>query len=372
MEVTRSQRFVFCFLCLNIACCLFAIGPICAQQSKQDGPGGGRVMISDLDRARSPGRPSDFGGGRVLPIYRINRRPPGQKPRTSASARSDALDTSTQIATSQSPRPKTEKRTSTKAARAGTSTAPPQVSLGSTRSLGVTVWRLSPTGNFADFNQLACSFNTRSSDASRNVGQPTMINPPVRVSSDNLFRTGDRVRLSIESPRPGYLYIVNREVYEDKTYGAPKVLFPTQRIRAGNNYLAPGSPVEFPDLCDNANYFEFLPPRGEKKPVAEELILLVTDKPLTAVGVPRDALRIPVDWIASWEQRWSGRTGVYDLDGGEGQTYTPGELNAGYEIRREGRPGTRELTQGSPQPQTLYTVESLGEGAMVTLFFWYQ
>lgn len=330
-------------------------------------------MISDLDKARSPTLRNDVGGGRVLPIYKINRRPPGQKPTRSSPARSDAPGATTQVATSQSPQPKSKKENSTKAASDGkSSTAPPQISLGSTRSLGVTVWRLGPKGVFADFNQIACGSNTRSSDAGRELGQPTMTNPPVRVSSDHLFRTGDRVRLSIESPRPGYLYILNREVYEDKSYGPPKVLFPTQRIRAGNNYLAAGSPVEFPDLCDNANYFEFLPPRGENKPVAEALILLVIDKPLTDVGVPRDALRIPVDWIASWERRWAGRTSVYDLDGGEGKAYTLGELNAAYEIRREGRAGTRELTQGSPQPQTLYTVESSSEGAMVTLFFWYE
>jgi Domain of unknown function (DUF4384) len=370
MEVTHSQGFVFRSLCLSLAYCVVASGSIYAQQSKDDGPGGGRVMISDLDKARSTSVHNDAGGGRVLPIYKINRRPPGQKPTHSAPAQSDAPRSGAQISTAP-PLPRKTEKGSTKTA-GESAAAPPQISLGSTRSLGVTIWRLSPNGMFADFNQAACRPDTRSSDTSRSLGQPIMTNPPVRVSPDNLFRTGDRVRLSIESPRPGYLYIVNREVYKDKSFGTPKLLFPTQRIRGGNNYLAAGSPVEFPDLCDNANYFEFLPPRGENKPVAEELILMVIDKPLAEVGVPGDAFRIPADWIASWERRWGGRTNVYDLDGGEGKAYTLGELNAGYEIRREGKAGTRELGQGSPQPQTLYTVASSGEGAMVTLFFWYE
>jgi len=367
------------FLCSSVVCGLLSGGVIAirAQKSQDDSPGGGRVMIPDVDKARSAALRENVGGGKTQPIYKVNTRPQKQKPSTAQERqRTETAVTATGLAASKHPgQPKSESdvRAPKPNRQDSGSTADVQtISLGSARSLGVTIWRLQPNAPFADFNQDACRSSVRSIGVGTEIGRPTMISTPLRVSQDTLFRTGDRVRLSIESPRPGYLYIINREVYGDQSYGAPKVIFPTQRIRGGNNYLAPGSPVEFPDLCDNANYFEFLPLRGEKKPVAESLTMIVTDKPLTDVGVPRDALRISTDWMAAWEARWSGRTNVYDLEAGEGQPYTERELNAGYEIRIKGQPGTRELGQGSPQPQTLYSVDSRGDGIMATVLLWYE
>jgi hypothetical protein len=378
MKRTRSGSLAVCFLCTSAVCGLLSgVTAIRAQKSQDDAPGGGRVMISDIDKARSASLRENVGGGKIQPIYRANTRPQKQKPAAVPERqRTEAVVAPTGPGASKhQPQPKTEpdlKATKLTRPRSESNADLKTISLGSARSLGVTIWRLQPNATFADFNQAACLPTTRSIGVGSELQRPKITSRPLRVSQDTLFRTGDRVRLSIESPRPGYLYIINREVYGDQSFGAPKVIFPTQRIRSGNNYLAPGSPVEFPDLCDNANYFEFLPLRGERKPVAESLTMIVTDRPLTDVGVPRDALRISTDWMAAWEARWSGRTNVYDLEAGEGQPYTEGELNAGYEIRTKGQPGTRELGQGSPQPQTLYSVDSRGDGVMATLLLWYE
>lgn len=48
-----------------------------------------------------------------------------------------------------------------------------------------------------------------------------------RVSLDTVFRHKDKVRISIESPRAGYLYIVDREMFSDGTLGKPFLIFPT-------------------------------------------------------------------------------------------------------------------------------------------------
>jgi hypothetical protein len=42
---------------------------------------------------------------------------------------------------------------------------------------------------------------------------------PQRIEADTPLKVGERVRLSIESPRTGYLYVIDREQYADGSYG---------------------------------------------------------------------------------------------------------------------------------------------------------
>lgn len=361
-SVKRSASFVAVFV---VACFSPAMGRTQDEGSRQ-------ILLDEFSKARPAKSSEKSTSPAALPIYRANTRSQKQKPLAGAARRRP--ESTVKAATNQETYQPQPNPAANKIGQGNqlNSSGLQTISLGSNRNLGVTIWRLPPNAAFADFDQPVCRSNARSIDSSREIGQPIINNAPLRVSSDTLFRTGDRVRLSIESPRPGYLYIINREVYADQSYGTAKLIFPTQRIRGGNNYLAPGSPVEFPDLCDNANYLEFLIPRGEKKPVAEALIMIVTDKPLAEVGVPSEAFRIPEAWMTAWEARWSGRTDVYELEKGEGQPYTLAELNAGFEVRVQGQHGTRELAQGSPQPQTLYSVNSGGDGLMAQVILWYE
>jgi hypothetical protein len=43
------------------------------------------------------------------------------------------------------------------------------------------------------------------------------------------------VRLSIEASRRGHLYVIDQEAYADGSLGAPLLIFPTLRIRNGDN-----------------------------------------------------------------------------------------------------------------------------------------
>ena len=100
---------------------------------------------------------------------------------------------------------------------------------------------------------------------------------PERVEADTVFTSGDRVRLSIESPRNGYLYVINREQYSDGTMSDPYLIFPTQRNRGGDNSVKAGKVIELPGRSafrlepQNANY------------VGEVLTLLITPQPLTEI-----------------------------------------------------------------------------------------
>jgi hypothetical protein len=361
-----------------------------AQTAPDDADDGGRGIIPVFPNARSQSGGSGTtamaaGSGTTAmaaPVYRRIARPPKQKPSSKARQRNQSVEKTGEPIMTRGQNPARVKQGSAPQASGAVrpNNAPaikrPTIALDAARNLGVTIWKLQPERAFADYNQPACRGGLARSaeqNGGRDLGQPTMLAPPIRSSSETLFHLGDRIRLSIESTRPGYLYIIHRELQADRTYGPPKLLFPTGRIRGGNNYLAPGSPVEFPDLCDNANYFEFLPARGAQSPLAEALIMIVSDKPLAEIGAPRDALAIPESWLATWEARWSSsRASVYELDEGEGQPYTSGELNAGFEIRRQGRPGARALGQSGPQPQTLYSVDTRGDGMMATVLLWYE
>jgi hypothetical protein len=369
-------------LLMTVALLGFVSSSTNAQTAQDDDQDGGRGIVPVFSNARSQSK-TDATTTKAAPVYRKITRSPKQKPspKLAAARQQNQLGEKTSEPTLTKGQNKTRVKLGSPAQATSTmgqnnmpAVKQPMIVLEAARNLGITVWKLQPGRAFADFYQPACRGAARSigPDGGRDIGQPTMLAPPFRSSSETLFRLGDRIRLSIESTRPGYLYIIDHELYADGTYGLPKLIFPTQRIRGGNNYLVPGSPVEFPDLCDNANYFEFLPSRGEQNPVAEALIMIVTDKPLTEIGVPSDAGLIPKSWLTIWEARWSSQTNIYELDEGEGQPYTIGELNAGFEIRQQGRPGARALGQGGPQPQTLYSVDTRGDGMMTTVLLWYE
>ena len=74
---------------------------------------------------------------------------------------------------------------------------------------------------------------------------------PVRVAAGEPVAAGQRVRVSIEAPRAGYLYVINREQYADGTMSEPYLIFPTLRTRGGDNAVKAGRVVEIPDQGDN-------------------------------------------------------------------------------------------------------------------------
>ena len=77
--------------------------------------------------------------------------------------------------------------------------------------LGVTVWRLRPS---------------RTSDGQARLlvhqGAEASQWTPERIETGSRVAVGDRLRLAIESPRSGYLYVVDAEQYADGSTGAPE------------------------------------------------------------------------------------------------------------------------------------------------------
>ncbi len=73
-----------------------------------------------------------------------------------------------------------------------------------------------------------------------------------RVEADTTFREGDHVRISVESPRAGYLYVVDRDLFSDGTTGSAMLIYPWSHA---DNQMRPGRLVDIPAQEDDPSYF---------------------------------------------------------------------------------------------------------------------
>ena len=178
-----------------------------------------------------------------------------------------------------------------------------------------------------------------------------------RIEADTPLNIGDRVRLTVESPRPGYLYIIDREQYADGSLGEPMLIFPTLRTRAGDNRVEPGKLIDIPAQEDQYSYFTAQPAGGRRDQVAEVLTIILVPQPLPLQIGPQP-LRIAQSELASWEGLWGGVTERLDLVNGAGQTWTNEEKLAGAVKGRQ-------LTQTGPPPQTIYRVARKAGGSLL-------
>ena len=202
--------------------------------------------------------------------------------------------------------------------------------------IGVTIWRLRPAA---------------AADAGARIlvqeASGTTEWTPVRVSSTTRLRAGDRVRLTLESPERGYLYVIDRKRYSSGDRGAPYLIFPTLRTRNGDNQAMGGKLIDIPAQSDQPSFFTLRRSRPDQ--AEEELTVLLTPQPLEGIAIGRDALALAEDRVAAWEKQWGGKPEMFELSGGAGRAWTQAEQNAAGD-------GTRLLTQEDPPPQTVYRV----------------
>ncbi len=171
---------------------------------------------------------------------------------------------------------------------------------------------------------------------------------PIRVGSDTVFNRGDQVRISIESPRKGYLYIIDREILGDDTFGPPYQIFPTMLAHNGSNRVQAGLVTDVPAQSDRSPFFKM----GSSTPgyQGEMLTIIVSPTPLKDFGVPRGQVAISADLTDEIERLFASDVGEYEQQGTGGKPYTNAEKAAGADT-------VRQLTQGDPYPQTVYRVK---------------
>ncbi len=222
--------------------------------------------------------------------------------------------------------------------RSTTSTASPseirKPASGSEAIIGVTLWRLRPSQT-AD-NKDARILEHQAAKSAEWTAE--------RIEADTRISEGDHVRVSIESPSTGYLYVIDTEQYADGSTGDSYLIFPTARTRGGNNSVVAGRVIEFPAQEDNPPYFTMT--RSRPDHTGEILTLIVASQPLADLPVSAAPVKIPAERLAQWEKEWGGASEKFELEGGAGLPYTKEEKAAG-------RDGSRMLTQGEPLPQTI-------------------
>ena|SRR5215213_637664 len=194
--------------------------------------------------------------------------------------------------------------------------------------VGVTLWRLRPA-NSSDSGERLIVHDDNSEWL------------PERISATTRLVQGDRLRISVEAVRAGYLYVIDREQYADGTLGEPYLIFPTTRTSGGNNEVSIGRLLEIPAQDDSPPFFTMKKSRPAH--VAEVLSVLVTPTPLEEVQISDKAQKLTDAQVASWEKAWGTSVGHLEM-ATTGQTWTKEEKDA----------TTRALTASAPAPQLLF------------------
>jgi hypothetical protein len=212
--------------------------------------------------------------------------------------------------------------------------------------IGVTIWRLRPAQPTDAGGRLLVLDGSKQEQW---VAE--------RIEADTTLKIGDRVRITVESPRPGFLYIVDREQYADGSLGAPMLIFPTLRTRGGDNRVEAGKLIDIPAQEDQYSYFTAQPAGERRDQVAEVLTIILAPQPLP-LTIGNQPLPIEPETLAMWEQTWSGVTERLELVGGAGRIWTDAEKLASAA-------SGRQLTQTGPPPQTVYRMARKAGGTLL-------
>jgi hypothetical protein len=200
--------------------------------------------------------------------------------------------------------------------------------------LGLTLWKLQPARGTEGARLLVQESSTEFTAAP--------VDPDAKLS------IGDRVRLSIESPRAGYLYVIDREKEADGTLGDPYLIFPTTRTRDGENAVKAGRLIDIPSSDDRPSYFTVKPSRESQ--VGELLTIIVSPKPLPGITIGEQPLKLSREQVEGWEKSWSAPVERLTMAAAK-RLWTRTEQQAAADP-------TRLLTQEDPAPQSLYRVKA--------------
>jgi hypothetical protein len=168
---------------------------------------------------------------------------------------------------------------------------------------------------------------------------------PERISANTKLDQGDRLRISVEAARTGYLYVIDREQYADGSLGEPHLIFPTTRTLGGNNQVTIGKIIELPAQDDRPPYFSVR--RSSPSQVGEVLSVLVSPTPLNGIEITDKAQKLSEAQVSQWEKSWGARVGLLELEKGAGTAWTREEKDAGADA-------ARVLKPDAPAPQAIY------------------
>jgi hypothetical protein len=216
-------------------------------------------------------------------------------------------------------------------------------------ALGITIWKLRPSKDTDEARILVTKGSRKTAFT------------PERVESTTAFVEGQMLRLGIEVPRSGYLYIIDREEYSNGAQSEPFLIFPLNPTGSDHRVTA-GQVIEVPNQGDPEAYFEVKsnPGPGESTQIGEILTVLVTPTPLTGIPSPTPGtkelqpIQLSQLQVADWEKKWSVKAERLELEGGAGVAYTRAEQAAGSSSKNR-------LTPEDNPPQTVFRLATSPE-----------
>ena len=206
---------------------------------------------------------------------------------------------------------------------------------------GITVWRLRPTRS-TDPSGVRMLLHEEDHDSEWT---------PERIDANKPIVNGQRIRLAIETTRKGYIYVVDREKYEDGSYGDPMLIFPTTRIRDGCNEVSAGRVIELPSWNDRPPYYTLRFTRRDQ--VGDALTILVSPRRLLELGIGPTPLKLGNNQLQEWAKKWAVPFKCLGSKQQVGLSYTTAE--------KEAAQGAHPLTADDPTPQTIYQVDGKPE-----------
>lgn len=159
------------------------------------------------------------------------------------------------------------------------------------------------------------------------AGAPVTELLPERIDSLTPLHVGERVRLSIEAPCPGFLYVIDRERYGDGSRGNPVLLFPTLNMNGGDNEVAPGRVVEIPPR--NAAVIALRISRSSERHIGEDIEILISPKKLEHLVPSAGEQTLPPLMVDELEKQYSASSIELALVSSSQTTWSAADQKAG-------------------------------------------
>ena len=243
--------------------------------------------------------------------------------------------------------------------------------------IGITFWRSRPATSQDDRNVVARETN----DTAESVYE----------SKDEFIKYGDLFYLSIEAmvgdfltdratnnflgQKGGYVYIINREQYEDGTFGKARLIFPHLKSYNGKNLLKAGEPIVLPepimkprDPQKGARPYNVSRSSSGKNQIAETYLIIISPWEFQLPeAVSEKVMILPDSLIDDWQNKYGGKMYQATLRNGNRKALTIREQTV---MSRETNDTAEPLTQSETNtlPQTVYKgAVKIGNPAMFTV-----
>jgi len=123
------------------------------------------------------------------------------------------------------------------------------------------------------------------------TGQPQIMEwIPATAASGYDISPNERIRFTISADVPGFVYVVDREIYSDRGLADGILIFPTVRIRNGANQIVPGQVIEIPAAKDDPPFLEIK--KSNPTHTGEQLTVFFLRNVLSHFNIGAEAMKI--------------------------------------------------------------------------------